>query len=161
MKNNILKSTILIFVLLIQIFFNEYFVILGIKPDLILITLLIMALYAQPIFLLLMAFILGLMQDWFMLTPLIGLSPLLKTIFAYIIIKFTQNFRLYPNIFLFTINILLILLYFILYNWISLSTSRLSFTEILIQNSLPEFLYTGVLFIIFNFLILYYNKNRE
>lgn len=161
MKKNILTFLFFLTVLLIQIFFNEYIEILGVKPDLILITLLIAVLYVSPVYLIFLGFIFGLIQDWLMLTPLIGLSPLLKTLFVFILVKFVQRYRRFQNILLFSIGLLLIFSYFIIFNFISLLGVGLSLSEIIINYCLPEFIYSGILFIAFYYLALYYNKNRE
>lgn len=161
MKKNILTFLFFLTVLLIQIFFNEYIEILGVKPDLILITLLIAVLYVSPVYLIFLGFIFGLIQDWLMLTPLIGLSPLLKTLFVFILVKFVQRYRQFQNILLFSIGLLLIFSYFIIFNFISLLGVGLSLSEIIINYCLPEFIYSGILFIAFYYLALYYNKNRE
>ncbi|MEA3500491.1 MAG: rod shape-determining protein MreD [Candidatus Marinimicrobia bacterium] len=161
MKKKILTLVIFIGVFLIQIFFNEYIEILGVKPDLILITLLISALYVSPVFLIFLGFVFGLMQDWLMLTPLIGLSPLLKTILVFIVVKILQKFKSLQNILLFTIELLLIFFYFIIFNFISLLGVGLSFNEVFVNYCLPEFIYSGILFIGFYYLAFYYKKNRE
>lgn len=161
MKKNILTLLIFVGVLLIQIFFNEYIEILGVKPDLILIALLISALYVSPVFLIFLGFVFGLMQDWLMLTPLIGLSPLLKTIFVFTAVKSVQKFKAFPNIVLLSVELLLLFLYFVFYNSISLLRIRLSFSNVILNYSIPEFLYSGILFVAFYYLVLYYKKNRE
>ena len=161
MKNNILTFLMFITALLIQIFFNEYIGICGAKPDLILIALLISVSYINPIFLVFLGFLFGLMQDWLMLTPLIGLSPLLKIIFVFSTVKSVQRFKTFPNIILISVKLLLLFLYFVFYNSISLLRAGLSFSNIILNYSIPEFIYTAILFFICYFIIRYNRKDRE
>ncbi len=142
-----------ILIILVQYFFNEFFSIQGIKPDLFYIILIYMAFRLSPVQTIWFAFFLGILQDVLFHPSVLGLSPLIKTFSGYVLAQMIHQSVIRVRIISSLSAILLIFINHVIFNWVLFVEMPVSFRYVLMNYALPEFLYTGGLFFIANYFI--------
>ncbi|MCK5521467.1 MAG: rod shape-determining protein MreD [Candidatus Marinimicrobia bacterium] len=143
-------ALVLIFLFIFQLLFSDFLDINGIFPDLILIFIIYISFRIPAFILLWLAFFLGLMQDLIFSISLIGLSPLIKIIFAFLAIKLVNYHRSLNSIMLFILFSILITIGISFYDILSLFGVH-SDSNLFYIYSFPKILYTLIIFIIVNF----------
>jgi len=144
---------LVILIIAVQYFFNELLDIQGIKPDLFYIILIYMAFRLSPVQAVWFAFFLGFLQDILFHPSVLGLSPLIKTFSGYVLTQLIHQSVIRVRIFSSLSAILLIFFNHVVFNWVLFVEMPVSFRYVLMNYSLPEFLYTGGLFLIANYFI--------
>ena len=141
--------TLLLF--LFQFIFSDILDIQGIFPDLILIFIIYMAFRIPPFTLIILAFLLGLIQDLFFNISLIGLSPLIKIIFALFTLKLVILQRSLNSIIILILYSFLILLAINLYDSLYYFSVESENFLLFYRHSLPKIIYTLTIFLLVNF----------
>jgi len=144
---------LILLIILVQYFFNELLDIQGIKPDLFYIILIYMAFRLSPVQTVWFAFFLGFIQDILFHPSVLGLSPLIKTFSGYVLTQVIHQSVIRVRIFSSLSAILLIFFSHAIFNWALFVEMPVSYRYVLMNYGLPEFLYTGGLFLIANYFI--------
>ncbi|BFN36272.1 rod shape-determining protein MreD [Fidelibacter multiformis] len=146
--------------ILVQFFFNEVLDIQGIRPDLFFILLIYLAFRLSPTQTVWAAFLLGILQDVLFHPSVLGLSPLIKTFSGFILAQLIHQSFLRVRVFSTISSVLLIFLSHVVFNWALFIEMPVDFNYVLINYSLPEFLYTGGLFLLANYFIPLYPETE-
>lgn len=147
-------------VILLQYLFNELLDIQGIRPDLFFILLIYLAFRLSPTQTIWVAFSLGLLQDILFHPSVLGLSPLIKTFSGFILARLIHQSFLRVRVFSAISAVLLIFLSHVVFNWALFIEMPVQFNYVLINYSLPEFLYTGGLFLLANYFMPLYPETE-
>lgn len=166
MENSQTNSRILYLVLgvlfIISTIFNDFIGIAGIHPDILLIILFFLVFNEKPIVVIIAAFVFGFLQD--ILLPgsvqYWGLSPLFKTLIAYILLKLLPFIQRFKGFIFYVSLFASMFIYYIFYNLLYYSGYVKPFI-ILYRYTIPETLYTFLLLLIINAIFPIHNKNGK
>ncbi len=153
MKSIIIGFFLFLLLSILQFLFIDFMSIAGVFPDLFFILLIYLAFRLPPIHIIAAGFSIGLMNDLFFNVSLIGLAPLVKTIFAFLLSKVSENEKMLNPLITYTLLIILIWLNHGVYNWfyyIQLTETEYS---VFLSRTLPQTIYTSVLLITLSYFI--------
>ncbi len=160
-KKLILKIILLIAGLaLLQFIFNQFLDIKGIRPDLFFILLIYLAFRLSPTQTVWLAFTLGMLQDILFHPSVLGLSPLIKTFSGYVLTQIIHQSYIRVRIFSTISSVILIFLNHVVFNWALFVEMPVNFNYVLVNYSLPEFLYTGGLFLLAGYFVPLYPETE-
>lgn len=132
---------------IIQISFIPFIEIKGIKPDLLLIFVIILCLQRERFWGTLVGFFVGLIQDFFS-TGFLGVFALVKTFSAFLVRTISEGSFKKGGAYFATLVFFISLIHDLLVNWISVWGTGTSLAFVIVRNVIPGALYTTLLAII-------------
>ncbi|MBW6457573.1 MAG: rod shape-determining protein MreD [FCB group bacterium] len=161
-KNTIISYVVLSILFVIGMIFNDFIGIAGIHPDILLIFLIFLTMKERPVFVIIAAFVFGLLQD--MVYPgnlqFWGLSPLFKTLIIYVLIKLSPLIHRMRGGAFHLSMFGAIFVYYLLYNLLYYSGFVKPFI-ILYRYTLPETVYTFLIFLLLSAIFPLYQKTNR
>jgi rod shape-determining protein MreD len=161
-KNTLISYIVLVILFVIGMIFNDFIGIAGIHPDILLIFLIILAMNERPVFVIIAAFVFGILQDivypgslhfW-------GLSSLIKTLLIYVLLKMLPLVRRMRGVAFHVSMFGTMFVYYLLYNLLYYSGFAKPFV-ILYRYTLPETAYTFLIFLVLSAIFPLYQKTNR
>jgi rod shape-determining protein MreD len=142
-----------LFISLLQFLFIDFLSIAGVFPDLFFILLIYLSFRLPPIHTIAAGFSIGLMNDMLFNVALIGLAPLVKTIFAFFLTKISENEKVLNPLITYAFLIILIWMNHGVYNWFYFIQIADTEYSVFLYRTLPQTVYTSVLLITLSYFI--------
>ncbi len=158
MMRNEKKSSLILYPLLsllfiLELLFNDFIGIAGIRPDILLVFLFVLALREKALIAIIAAFLFGLLQD--LVFPGVlqywGLSSLAKVLAVYVLLKLLPLCQQKRSFLFFLCSFLLIFFHFLFYN-LFYYVGYLNWLFVIYRYSLPESLYTFLILMLIHML---------